>query len=198
MFFIALFAAVLLVATVCLAQAVLSRLRRVPPDLSPPLASPALLSAAMSPLLSPVLAVVSPRLPSVPEASSTMLLFQPMSPPPAALVAEIMSPPLPSEPLLEAMPPPPPPPPPPTVDDEFLGLFAQMNITPPAEQVHSLTTEMWHVPERPPPVTEEEREFGMRAFVRSLYLRARNRRYDRRGDPLRYAVATNFLQQHFG
>ncbi|KAI8141711.1 hypothetical protein BJV82DRAFT_670224 [Fennellomyces sp. T-0311] len=190
MFFTALFAAALLFVAIRITQAVLSRARRVPPDSPSLFASPALLSAAMSPLLSPVLAVVSPQLPSVPEASSSMLEFQPMSPPLAALIPEAMSPPLPSEPLLEAMPPPP------TVDDEFIELFDNMNITPPGEQVYSQTTEMWRVPERLAP--QEEREFGFRTFLRSLYLRARNQDYEDVGDPRRYAVANYFLQQHHG
>ncbi|KAI8145596.1 hypothetical protein BJV82DRAFT_666839 [Fennellomyces sp. T-0311] len=192
MFFTALFAAALLFVAIRIVQTVLSRARRVPPELPSPFVSPALLSAAVSPLLSPVLAVVSPRLPPVAQASSSVVLFQPMSPRLAALPSEAMSPLPSSEPLFEDMPPPPPPPP--TVDDEFVGLFAHMNITPPDEQVHSRTTEMWRVPERL--ALQEELDFGFRTFLRSLYLRARNRDYEDVGDPRRYAVANHFLQQH--
>ncbi|KAI8147049.1 hypothetical protein BJV82DRAFT_665149 [Fennellomyces sp. T-0311] len=190
MFFIALFAAVLLVAAVCIAQAVLSRSRRVPPDLPTPYATPMLLSAAVSPLLQSVPAAVSSPFPSVRAASSSMLLFQPMSPPAAALIPEDMPPP---SPLFGAMPPPPPPP---AVDDEFLGLFDQMSITPPSQQVHRQTAEMWQVPERL--ALREERDFGFRTFLRSLYLRARNRDHENGGDLRRYAVGNNFLREHHG
>ncbi|KAI8149809.1 hypothetical protein BJV82DRAFT_661913 [Fennellomyces sp. T-0311] len=205
MFFIALFAAVLLLAAVCIAQAVLSRPRRVSVDPPSPFASPALLPAAMSPPLfkpvSPRLAalfraVVYPPLPPVPEATSSTVIFKPVSPRLAALFHEAMSRPLPSAPLFEAMPPSPPPPPPPAVDDEFLGLFDQMSITPPSQQVHRQTAEMWQVPERL--ALQEELDFGFRTFLRSLYLRARNRDHDNGGDLRRYAVGNNFLREHHG
>ncbi|KAI8141611.1 hypothetical protein BJV82DRAFT_670521 [Fennellomyces sp. T-0311] len=198
MFFTVLFALALLIVAICIVQTVLSRAHRVPPDPPTPYATPLLVSAAMSPLLQSVPAAASPRFPSVPAASSSMLLFQPMSPPAAALIPEDMSTP---SPLFEAMPLPPPPP---TVDDEFLGLFDQMSITPRSQQVHSQTTEMWHVPWRAPPLedlfpelTEEEREFGVRAFLQSLLLRVRNQDHDNGGDPRRYAVANRFLQEHY-